>query len=80
MLDSLTVLHDQWRAAEEASASAERALMDTMRQGIATPAQIEHVKTRRREASRLLREFLAATQSAANACAARGSATRSVHN
>jgi hypothetical protein len=68
MLDSLSVLHEQWREAQSAASSAEGALMDALRQGTSTVAQVEHVRALRSEASRLLREFLAEVEVTAASC------------
>ena len=68
MLNSLSSLHQQWRAAESMASAAERQLMDSLRQGTSTVAQVERVRALRGEASRLLWEFLSEAETAAAAC------------
>lgn len=70
MLDSLSALHVRWREAQTAASSAEHALMDALRQGRSTVAQVEHVRALRSEASRLLREFLEEAEKVAASCRA----------
>jgi hypothetical protein len=68
MLDSLSALHEQWRNAHMAASSAEYALMDALRRGTSTVAQVQHVRALRNEASRLLREFLGEAEVVAASC------------